>query len=126
MITAMTDVAEKPSVTFMFTDIEGSTQLLQRLGTEAYSRHLNEHRSLVRDVLQRNGGVEIDTQGDAFFVAFVHPAEAVQAAAEIARLSAHSPMRVRMGLHTGGAQRDGHGYVGEDVHLGARIAAAGH
>jgi predicted ATPase len=114
------------TVTFLFTDIEGSTGLLHELGAEAFSAALEDHRRLVRDTFAGHGGVEVDTQGDAFFVAFPSAPGAISAAAEAQEGLAGGPIRVRMGLHTGTPHLSGEGYVGQDVHLGARIAAAGH
>jgi predicted ATPase len=114
------------TVTFLFTDIEGSTRLLDELGAEAYAEALAGHRRIVRDAIARHGGVEVDTQGDAFFVAFSDASAAVTAAAETQRDLADHRVRVRMGLHTGTARVSDGGYVGGNVHLGARIAAAGH
>jgi predicted ATPase len=118
---------ELPSgtVTFLFTDIEGSTRLLHELG-DAYAEALADHRRLLRDAFERNGGVEVDTQGDAFFVAFTRAQDAVAGAAEAQKALANGPVQVRMGLHTGEPQVTAEGYVGLDVHAGARIAAAGH
>jgi predicted ATPase/class 3 adenylate cyclase len=119
------------TVTFLFTDIEGSTRLLQRLG-EDYARVLGEHQALLRAAFDAHGGVEVDTQGDSFFVAFPSAPAAVAAAAVSTRaLAAHAwpegtTLRVRMGLHSGSPQLAGAGYVGLDVHRAARIAAAGH
>ena len=120
--------SELPSgtVTFLFTDIEGSTRLLQALGVERYGQALAEHRRLLRETFCRHGGVEVDTQGDAFFYAFSTALGALEAAAEGQGALAQGPVRVRMGLHTGTPHLSGEGYVGEDVHRGARIAAAGH
>jgi predicted ATPase/class 3 adenylate cyclase len=119
------------TVTFLFTDIEGSTQLLQRLG-DAYARVLGEHQALLRVAFMEHGGVEVDTQGDAFFVAFPTAPAAVAAASHATRaLAEHAwpeggVVRVRMGLHTGAPQLVGDHYVGLDVHRAARIASAGH
>ena len=113
-------------VTFMFTDVEGSTKLLHELGADAYARTLTEHRRLVRDAVARHGGVEVDTQGDAFFVAFAAAGEAIAAARAVQAALAPTRVRVRMGLHTGTPRLTEEGYVGADVHLGARIAAAAH
>jgi predicted ATPase/class 3 adenylate cyclase len=113
------------TVTFLFTDIEGSTRLLQELG-DGYAEVLANHRRTLRDAWQRHNGVEVDTQGDAFFVAFARASDAVAAAAEAQRAMAAGPVRVRIGLHTGEPVRAGEGYVGYDVHRAARIAAAGH
>ncbi len=114
------------TVTFLFTDIEGSTKLLEELGAESYSSALADHRRLLRDAVTRHGGVEVDTQGDAFFVAFPSAPDALAAAAAATVALASGPIRVRMGLHTGTPHLGPEGYVGQDVHLGARIAAAGH
>ena len=118
---------ELPSgtVTFLFTDIEGSTRLLRELG-EAYGGTLAEHRRALREAFARHGGVEVDTQGDAFFYAFAAASDAVQAAAEGQAALDRGPVLVRMGLHTGMPERTAEGYVGLDVHLGARVTAAGH
>ncbi|MGO8948870.1 MAG: ATP-binding protein [Ktedonobacterales bacterium] len=119
------------TITFVFTDIEGSTKLLQRLGPE-YARVLGEHQALLRAAFAAHGGVEVDTQGDAFLVAFPTAPAAVAAAADATRaLAEHawpegSTLRVRIGLHTGAPQLVGNHYVGLDVHRAARIAAAGH
>src|SRR5919109_1939896 len=120
--------AELPSgtVTFLFTDVERSTQLLHELGADAYAEALAEHRRLLRHAFTAHGGVEVDTQGDAFFIAFRTPAEAVAAAREAVAALASGRIRVRVGIHTGTARLTHDGYVGEDVHKGARIAAAGH
>jgi predicted ATPase len=114
------------TVTFLFTDVEASTRLLHELGAEAYARTLAEHRRLLREAFVRHGGVEVDTQGDAFFVAFSSASGALTAAEEGRRALAAGRIRVRMGLHTGTPFVGAEGYVGSDVHLGARIAAAGH
>jgi predicted ATPase len=114
------------TVTFLFTDVEGSTRLLQELGAEPYALALAEHRLAVRDACARNGGVEVDTQGDAFFFAFPTAPGAVAAAAEAADALERGPIRVRAGLHTGTPVLTDEGYVGGDVHRAARIAAAGH
>jgi class 3 adenylate cyclase len=117
------------TVTFLFTDIEGSTRLLHELG-DGYADVLRDHRRLLREAFEQYGGREVDTQGDSFFVAFGDAGDAAAAAAAAQRaLAAHrwpgsSELRVRMGLHTGEPLlADGH-YVGIDVHRGARIAAA--
>jgi class 3 adenylate cyclase len=113
------------TVTFLFTDIEGSTRLLQELG-DGYAEVLAEHHRGLREVWRRYEGVEVDTTGDAFFVAFGRATDAVAAAAEAQRVLADGPVRVRMGLHTGEPLLTHEGYVGLDVHRAARIAAAGH
>ena len=114
------------TVTLFFTDIEGSTQLLELLGAEAYAGALEQHRRLLRDAFARHDGYEVDTQGDAFFVAFPRAAAAVAAADDARHALADGPVRVRIGIHTGEPIATGEGYVGVDVHKGARIAAAGH
>ncbi|HJU37543.1 MAG TPA: adenylate/guanylate cyclase domain-containing protein [Gaiellaceae bacterium] len=111
------------TVTFLFTDIEGSTRLLDELGAEEYGNALAEHRRVLRGAFGRNGGVEVDTQGDAFFVAFPTAPGALEAAREA---QDELGLPVRMGLHTGTPLLTDEGYVGTDVHRAARIAAAGH
>ena len=113
------------TVTFLFTDVEGSTRLLEQHG-EAYAELLAEHRRAIRDALAKREGVEVDTQGDAFFVAFSRATDAVAAAGEARDALAAGPIRVRMGLHTGEPLVTDEGYVGMDVHRAARIAAAAH
>jgi WD40 repeat protein/class 3 adenylate cyclase len=119
------------TVTFLFTDIEGSTRLLDRLG-ERYAEVLNDHHRLLGDVFAEHGGQVVDTQGDAFFVAFERVDDAVAAAASVQRrLEAHpwpedASVCVRIGVHTGEPLVVGDHYVGMDVHRGARIAAAAH
>lgn len=119
------------TVTFLFTDMEGSTQLLQRLG-DRYADVLDQHRRLLRDAFAAHGGYEVDTQGDSFFIAFPTAPDALAAAVEATRALAVSPwpdgvvVRVRMGLHSGAPQLVDEGYVGLDVHRAARIAATGH
>src|SRR5512133_1562359 len=118
---------ELPSgtVTFLFTDVEGSTRLLHDLG-DAYADALGEHRKALRECFDRHGGVEVDTQGDAFFVAFARASDALAAAADGAAALEPGPIRVRMGVHTGEPVVTDEGYVGLDVHRAARIASAGH
>ena len=111
------------TVTFLFTDIEGSTRLLHELGAERYADRLAEHRRVLRDAFERHGGVEVDTQGDAFFIAFPTAPGAFAAAGEA---QAELELPVRMGIHTGTPLLADEGYVGADVHRAARIAAAGH
>jgi predicted ATPase len=112
-------------VTLLFTDIEGSTRLLRESG-DAYAKALAEHHRIVRGAVAAHGGAEVDTQGDAFFVAFARASDAVGAAVEAQRALAGGPIKVRMGLHTGEPRRTEEGYVGLDVHRAARIAAVGH
>ena len=114
------------TVTFLFTDIEGSTRLLHALGTNAYATALAEHRSVLRDAFAAHGGVEVDTQGDAFFVAFPTAEGAAAAALDAKEALADGPISVRMGLHTGTPTLTAEGYVGVDVHRGARVAALAH
>ena len=114
------------TVTFLFTDIEGSTRLLHDLGPEGYAAALNEHRRVLRGAFRSTGGVEVDTQGDAFFVAFATAQGALDAARGGLEALEAGPVRVRMGLHTGTPLVTDEGYVGVDVHRAARIAACGH
>ena len=115
------------TVTFLFTDVEGSTSLLGELETEDYAKALADHRRLIREACAGNGGVEVDTQGDAFFFAFATAPAAIAAATEFTeRLAATGPIRVRVGLHTGTPFLANEGYVGHDVHRAARVADAGH
>ncbi|MEJ7804181.1 MAG: adenylate/guanylate cyclase domain-containing protein, partial [Candidatus Limnocylindria bacterium] len=114
------------TVTFLFTDVEGSTKLLHALGAQAYADALAEHRRTLRDAFTRHGGVEVDTQGDAFFVAFPTAPGALAAAAQARDRLSSGSIRVRMGLHTGSPVLTEEGYVGADVHRAARIAATGH
>jgi predicted ATPase len=110
----------------MFTDIEGSTRLLHELGTDAYAQALVEHRRRLREAFARNGGVEVDTQGDAFFVAFPTADGALAAAEESHQALRDGDIRVRIGVHTGSPLLIDGGYVGVDLHRAARIAAAAH
>ena len=121
-------MAELPSgtVTFLFTDIEGSTRLLHQLGAARYAEALAEHRRVLRKAFAQHGGVEVDTQGDAFFVAFPTASGALAAASDASAALASGPVHVRIGVHTGEPLLTGEGYVGRDVHKAARIAAAGH
>ena len=114
------------TVTFLFTDIEGSTRLLHELGPARYAEALAEHRRIVREAATAHGGVEVDTQGDAFFIAFPTPGGAAAAARAAREGLEAGAIRVRMGLHTGAPTVTEEGYVGEDVHRGARIAALAH
>ena len=113
------------TVTFLFTDVEGSTRLLAEHG-ERYAELLAEHRHVLREAFARHGGVEVDTQGDAFFVAFARASDAIAAAEEAQRALDRGPITVRIGIHTGEPIVTEEGYVGMDVHRAARIAAAGH
>src|SRR5512133_1534862 len=124
---------ELPSgtVTFLFTDIEGSTRLLKQL-RESYGAVVEEHRRLLRASFAEHGGAEIDSQGDSFFVAFRRAKHAVAAAAVAQRtIQSHAwpkgvQLRVRMGIHTGEAEPEDDRYHGVAVHRGARIMAAAH
>ena len=119
------------TVTFVFTDIEGSTALLKRMGDEEYSALLATHRRLVREIFGAYDGQEIDTQGDAFFYSFARARQAVAAAIELQRAHvkaswpSDADVRVRMGLHTGEPAVGDEGYTGLDVVRAARIAAVG-
>jgi class 3 adenylate cyclase len=119
-------------VTFMFTDLEGSTRLLQALGEAHYREALDRHHVLLRERVERNGGVAVGTIGDAMFAAFADPAAALRACAEIQRAlaaetwPASTRFAVRIGLHRGPAEPRGGDYVALAVHLAARIAASGH
>jgi predicted ATPase len=114
------------TVTFLFTDVEGSTKLLQELGSEGYAEALAEHRRVLRQAFTAHRGVEVDTQGDAFFVAFPTAPGALAAAAQALEGLSPGRVRVRMGIHTGTPHLAEEGYVGADVHRAARIAASGH
>ena len=114
------------TVTFLFTDIEGSTKLLHDLGTEGYAEALVEHRRVIREACARHDGVEVDTQGDAFFFAFPTAPGALDAAGEMTEALASGPIQVRIGLHTGTPLLTDEGYVGDDVHFAARVASSGH
>ena len=114
------------TVTFLFTDVEGSTRLLHALGAEAYAEALAEHRGVIREACAAEGGVEVDTQGDAFFFAFPAAPGALAAAESFTESLSSGPLQVRVGIHTGMPLLTEEGYVGDDVHLGARVAASGH
>jgi class 3 adenylate cyclase len=119
------------TLTFLFTDIEGSTAMLQRLG-DAYAGVLADHHDLIRAGLASHGGEEIDTQGDAFFAVFTSPRACVAAAVEIQlAFVSHSwltgeMVRIRMGVHSGEASKTAAGLVGLAIHRAARIAAVAH
>jgi class 3 adenylate cyclase len=119
------------TVTFAFTDVEGSTKLLQELG-DAYADVARDHRRIVREAFSARGGAEVDTQGDAFFFSFPRARDAVAAAVDAQRaLRANAwpqgkDVRVRMGLHTGEPTTSDEGYLGLDVVRAARISGAGH
>jgi predicted ATPase/class 3 adenylate cyclase len=119
------------TVTFLFTDIEGSTRLLESLG-DAYSPVLERHHALLRAAIDGGEGTEVSTEGDAFFAVFPSAPRAVAAAAGAQQALAEEPwppgvaVKVRMGLHTGEGMLGGDSYVGLDVHRAARVANAGH
>jgi DNA-binding SARP family transcriptional activator/class 3 adenylate cyclase len=118
-------------VTFLFTDVEGSTGLVKQL-RERYAEALAKHRELLRGAVESSGGRQVDTQGDAFFAAFNRAKDAVTAAVTAQRSLAAQPwpegveIRVRMGIHTGEPTVGTDSYVGLGVHRAARISAAGH
>jgi predicted ATPase/class 3 adenylate cyclase len=120
------------TLTFLFTDIEGSTALLRRLGDDVYSQVLADHHRIIRTGLHAHHGTEQGTQGDSFFASFTSPSACVTAAVEMQRaLSNHKwpageQLRVRMGIHTGEAWEASTGLVGYEVHRAARIGAVGH
>ena len=120
------------TVTFLFTDIEGSTRLLRKLGRDRYGEVLGTHNRLLRGAFTEAGGIEIETKGDSFFVVCRSAGAAVAAAGAAQRaLAEHdwddgTGVRVRMGLHTGEANVGSDGYVGYAVHQAARIGDAGH
>jgi predicted ATPase/class 3 adenylate cyclase len=119
------------TVTFLFTDIEGSTNLARTLGS-TWPKVLEEHHEILRSAIRGHDGIDVRTEGDAFFAVFPSVVDAVAAAAEAQRSVAsqqwpvNGTIRVRMGMHTGEGRLGGDEYVGLDVHRAARIAAAGH
>jgi len=119
------------TVTFAFTDIEGSTRLLQELGDD-YGEVVSAHRRIIRESFAEQGGTEMDTQGDAFFFSFARARAAVEAAVAAQRAlrdhtwPGNAEVRVRMGLHTGEPSVGDEGYIGLDVVRAARICSAGH
>lgn len=119
------------TVTFLFTDIEGSTKLIHRLGDE-YENILSDHHHILRNVITKFGGEEQDNAGDGFFIVFDKVKNAVESAAEIQRIfSTHHwgngiQLKVRMGIHTGEVKKNETGFVGLEVHRASRISAAGH
>ncbi len=130
----MTTDRPSPSgtVTFLFSDIEGSSRLEREVGTDAYAALLARHRSILRAAFASHDGEEQSTEGDSFFVVFASAAAGVRAAIDAQRGLADEPwsegrvVRVRMGVHTGEASHSEEGYVGIDINRTARIAAAGH
>jgi class 3 adenylate cyclase len=119
------------TITLLFSDIEGSTVLLERLGSR-YDEILEQHRRVIRTAIAEHGGREVRTEGDAFFVAFARASDAVRAAVAAQRGLAQSlwppgfAVRVRMGMHTGEPRVAQGDYVGIDVHYAARICSAAH
>ncbi|MFN2463241.1 MAG: tetratricopeptide repeat protein [Candidatus Dormibacteria bacterium] len=128
----MTTALPSGTVTLLFTDIEGSTRLLDQVGADAWATGLADHHRIMREAMAAHGGIEVHTQGDAFFVAFEDAGAALAAALDAQRLlGAHSwpegaEVRVRMGVHTGDVVLGGDDYVGMSVHRAARIATAAH
>jgi predicted ATPase/class 3 adenylate cyclase len=114
------------TVTFLFTDAEGSTRLLAELGAESYADALAAHREALRQAVERHAGVEVDAQGDSFFAAFPDAGEAVAAAADGQRALAGGRFKVRMAVHSGEPVLTEDGYIGLAVHRAARICAAAH
>lgn len=126
MMWSVRDDLPSGTVTFLFTDIEGSTKLLHTLGAEAYAEVVLAHRRALRRVFTRHGGVEVGTEGDSFFVAFPTATGALAAARDAQDELAQGTIRVRMGLHTGEAHPIEGDYFSPEVNKAARIAAAGH
>ena len=124
----MTTALPSGTVTFLFTDIEGSTRLLREIGRIAYGRRLATHRELIEGAVDPHGGRVVDTQGDAFFCVFQDAADALAAAVQAQRgLASDTDLpRVRMGLHTGGATVADGGYLGVSVHRAQRVCSAAH
>ena len=114
------------TVTFLFTDVEGSTALLLEIGSERYALALSEHRRLVREAMAACGGVEIATAGDGFFYAFARASDALTAAGRAQAALPDGPIRIRVGVHTGEALVVDNDYIGLDVHKAARICTAGY
>ena len=113
------------NVTFLFTDVEGSTKLLVEVGDERYAQILAEHHRVCRQAWEAHRGVEISTEGDAFFVVFERASDALTAAQAAQEALVGGPVKVRMGVHTGTVLLEETGYVGRELHLAARIAASG-
>jgi predicted ATPase/class 3 adenylate cyclase len=130
-MTRATEPLPTGTVTFLFTDIEGSTKLVQRLG-DGYAQVLGDHCHIIRDAIRAAGGTEVSTEGDSFFAVFPNARGGLEAALAAQRALAvyawpeGTDLRVRMGLHTGEGKLGGDSYVGLDVHRAARIAAAAH
>jgi predicted ATPase/class 3 adenylate cyclase len=122
----MRDDLPAGTVTFLFTDVEGSTRLLHELGADAYADALADHRRIVREACAAEDGVEVDTQGDAFFFAFPTAPGGVAAAQAMTEALTSGQIRLRIGLHTGTPLVTDEGYVGDDVHFAARVGASAH
>ena len=120
----MSDAQPSGTVTLVFTDVEGSTRLLEELGTDAYRGALAEHRRVVREAFDAHEGYEVDYEGDAFFYAFAAAEAAVSAVSEAMVGLAEGPIRIRVGIHSGEPALDPPKYVGMDVHRAARIMSA--
>src|SRR5438309_4220285 len=114
------------TVTLVFTDVAGSTRLLQELGRDAYLAALDEQRQIVRSACAQHAGYEVDTAGDGFFYAFASAGDAVAAVAEAMAALEETTIRIRAGIHTGEPGLDPPKYVGHEVHKAARIMGAGH
>ena len=123
-----THAAPDGTVTIMFSDIEGSTALAERLGDRRFIELLREHNALVREKLKAHGGFEVKSEGDGFMLAFQSARRALECAVDIQRAfakrneSADEPIRVRIGLHTGEALKEGDDFFGKHVNLAARVA----
>src|SRR5262245_15190169 len=113
------------TVTFLFSDVEGSTEALQRLG-DAYAGALGEHRRTTRDAVEQADGEVVDARGEEHFAVFARAHDAVAAAHAVQLAHRDHELKARIGLHTGEPSVDGDGYLGLDVHYAARICAAGH
>jgi predicted ATPase/class 3 adenylate cyclase len=122
----MSDVQPSGTVTLVFTDVEGSTRLLEELGKDRYRGALAEHRRVVREAFATQEGYEVDYEGDAFFYAFASAQSAVSAVSEAMVALADGPIRIRVGIHTGEPALDPPKYVGMDVHRAARMMSAAH
>ena len=112
----MRDDLPTGTVTFLFTDVEGSTRLLHELGAESYAERLAQHRGVIREACAKESGIEVDTQGDAFFFAFPTAPGALAAALAFTDALSGGPISVRVGQHTGTPRLTAEGYVGSDVH----------
>lgn len=122
----MSDAQPSGTVTLVFTDVEGSTKLLEELGTDGYRDALGEHRRVVREAFGAHEGYEVDYEGDAFFYAFASAQAAVSAVSEALVGLEAGPIRIRVGIHAGEPALDPPKYVGMDVHRAARIMSAAH